>query len=121
LALASKTSNPKQYAIRGHFSHRKRGGILRKRGFSGLFAVSGYRRSGFKAKIPQRSKALSKEIAMFAHPNMGRGDGLGGIKIMQSIRRIGISAAALVLSGGIACAAPALTLSDLNMRGTGDG
>jgi hypothetical protein len=65
LALASKTSNAKPYAIRGHFSHRKREAIRRKRGFSGLFAVSGYRQSGFKAKIPQRSKALSKKIAMF--------------------------------------------------------
>jgi uncharacterized protein YraI len=35
---------------------------------------------------------------------------------MQLIHRIGISAVALVLSSGLACAAPALTLSDLKMR-----
>jgi hypothetical protein len=68
LALASETSNAKPYAIRGRFSYRKTSGIRRKRGYSGLFAVSGYRRSGFKAKIPQRSKALSKKIALFEHP-----------------------------------------------------
>ncbi len=41
---------------------------------------------------------------------------------MPWIHRIGISAAALVFSSGIARAAPALTLSDLNLRaGTGNG
>jgi hypothetical protein len=58
--LASETSNAKPYAIRGRFSYRKRSRIRRKRGFSGLFAVSGYRRSGFEAKILQRSKALPR-------------------------------------------------------------
>ena len=40
---------------------------------------------------------------------------------MQWIHRIGISAVARVISGGIAFVAPALTLTDLNIRGTGDG
>jgi hypothetical protein len=45
-----------------------------------------------------------------------RWDGLEGTKIMQWIQRIGISAAALVLSSAAAGAAPALTLGDLSMR-----
>jgi hypothetical protein len=39
---------------------------------------------------------------------------------MHLTRRVGISAAALVASNAAAFAAPALVLSDLNMRGTGD-
>jgi hypothetical protein len=116
LALASETSNAKPYAIRRHFSHRKRSAIRRKRGFSGLFAVSGYRRGDFRAKIPQRSKVLSEKIAMFAYPNTRRGGGLGGGKAMHLIQRVGISAAALVASNAAAFTAPALVLSDLNMR-----
>jgi hypothetical protein len=116
LALASETSNAKPYAIRRHFSHRKRSTIRRKRGFSGLFAVSRYHQGGFRAKIPQRSKVLAEEIAIFAYPNTRRGGGLGGRKAMRLIHRIGISVSALVASSVAAFAAPALVLSDLNMR-----
>jgi hypothetical protein len=116
LALASETSNAKPYAIRGHFSHRKSGAIRRKRRFSRLFAVSRYRLDGFRAKIPQRSKALSKKTAMFAYPNKCQGGRLGGRKTMRLVRRIGISAAVLVASRAAAFAGPALTLSDLNLR-----
>jgi hypothetical protein len=120
LALASKTSNANPYAIRGHFSHRKRDTIRRKRGFSGLFAVSGYRRGGFKAKIPQRNKALFEKIAMFEHPNAGRGDGLEAEKscngsIGSGFRRRRCSFRARPL------AAPTLALTDLNIREAGDG
>jgi hypothetical protein len=122
LALASETSNAKPYAIRGRFSYRKTSGIRRKRGYSGLFAVSGYRRSGFKAKIPQRNKALFKKIALLEYPSARRGDGLGGTKTMQWVHRIGISAAALAFSSVAASAAPTLTRSGLNMRaGPGHG
>ena len=80
LALASETSNAKPYAIRGHFSHRIESAIRRKRRFSRLFAVSRYRLDGLRVKIPQRSKALSKKIAMFAYPNQCQGERLGGRK-----------------------------------------
>jgi hypothetical protein len=120
LALASETSNAKPYAIRRHFSHRKRSGIRRKRGFSGLFAVSGYRRSGFEAKIPQRSKALSEKPALFEPPNASPdwklGDRSGGRKVMRWIHPIGISAAALVQSSAIVVATPTIMLGDLNLR-----
>jgi len=116
LALASDTSNAKPYAIRGHFSHRKRSAIRRKRRFSGLFAVSGYRRGGLRAKIPQRSKALSKKIAVFDHFQSEAGRLLGRQKNHAIASPDGIPAALLVLSSATALAAPALTLSDLNLR-----
>jgi Bacterial SH3 domain len=114
--LASKTSNAKPYAIRRRFSHRKRSAIRRKPAFSGLFAVSRYHQGGFRAKIPQRSKVLFEKIALFAYPNTRRGGVLGGRKAMHLIQRVGISAAALVVSSAAIFAAPALVLSDLNMR-----
>jgi uncharacterized protein YraI len=41
---------------------------------------------------------------------------LGDRKIMRLIHRMLTAAGALAVSSGVACAAPALTLSDLNMR-----
>jgi hypothetical protein len=102
LALASETSNAKPYAIRRHFSHRKRSGIRRKRGFSELFAVSGYHRSGFEAKISQRSKALSRNIAVFDRPDKEGRRRVGRPKIMPPILRKSAAAGMLVLSGEIA-------------------
>jgi hypothetical protein len=65
LALASKTSNAKPYAIRGHFSHRKRSGIRRKRVFSGLFAVSGYRRRDLSPKFRNAARLYPGKLPSF--------------------------------------------------------
>jgi hypothetical protein len=119
LALASVTTNAKPYAIRSHFSHRKRSGIRRKRGFSGLFAVSGYRQAGFEAKIPQRSKALSEKPAPLERPNAsldrklatGRGQKSHAMDPADRDFR-----AARAPSSTIVRAAPALTRSNVNMR-----
>ena len=69
----------------------------------------------FEPKIPQRSKALLGKIAIFRHLNRRCGDGLE-TEVMRSIHRILTAAAAFAVSSGVASAAPALMLSDLNMR-----
>jgi hypothetical protein len=110
LALASKTSNAKPYAIRGRFSHRKRDGIRKKPGFSGLFAVSGYRRTGFRVKIPQRNRALFKKLPCFTIPIRG-GETAREAKNHAIARSDGIVATLLVRSSAVVLAAPALALS----------